>query len=170
MDLSRSGLWIHDNLARRPPEQNLQAIEDIAPKDALAPNKIHMQSAGQLPTIDLNKDLKPDGWRTPARDAADASRSALGQVELNPLTIDPGQGARIRARIGNDTIQHNALATARRSKFHRDERQRFTRIGRIVRKGSATNAARLVFPSHTGNEGMQRDLLGSVCDFDRAPA
>src|SRR5688500_7947440 len=104
-------------------------------------------------SVHVRPDAKNQGWRSPAGDAAHPAWSTLGRFELQVLTIRPGQGAGIRSRVGNDSIQHHSGGSTHRSEFKGEDGQRFAGIGGVIGKADAAHPTWLVFAPDAGDKG-----------------
>src|SRR5437016_5064704 len=97
-------LWIHDQFSDRASEQHFQTVQDVSAEDTLITNKVRLQAAGILLSIQVDPDTEVQGWRGTARHASHPTWPALSNGELESLTVCPRQRGGVRSRGGDDSI------------------------------------------------------------------
>src|SRR5262249_11990627 len=111
----------HD-LTSRATEQSLHPVEDVAAQDAFVTDEVGVQATGVFLDVEKYPYEKQERWAGTPRDAAHLDPPAARGVEMEALTIRPGQHAGVSARIGDDSIQGHPGRSAQGAKFQGEDR------------------------------------------------
>src|SRR5438132_5583415 len=69
-------------LTTNSPTEHLQTVQDVSAEDTLIANKVRLQAAGILLSIQVDPDTEVQGWRGTARHASHPTWPALSNGEL----------------------------------------------------------------------------------------
>src|SRR5205807_6542896 len=114
--------WIDHQFSDRASEQHLQTVQNVSAEDTLIANKVRLQAAGILLSIQVDPDTEVQGWRGTARHASHPTWPALSNGELESLTVCPRQRGGVRSRVGDDSIQDQSRRAAHRSELKNEDR------------------------------------------------
>src|SRR5262249_17628069 len=118
------------------------------------PHKVRLKPAGIFLPIQPDPDLKDYRERRAASNPTHPARDAHRPLEVELLTIRPGEGGRVRARVRDESIENHSSRVACQAKLGAELRQSFAQIAWVVGEGGSAHAGGLIFMADAGKEGM----------------
>src|SRR5438445_7431074 len=109
-------------LTTNSPTEHLQTVQDVSAEDTLIANKVRLQAAGILLSIQVDPDTEVQGWRGTARHASHPTSPALSNGAVESLTVCPRQRGGVRSRVGDDSMQGQSRRAAHRPDLKSEER------------------------------------------------